>query len=196
LDPAYCMRGRLNEAGNGMNLPRRRFLQLVALPAMSRIATALGGYPTRPVRLLVGFAAGGPADTIARLTAQSLSERLAQQVNVENRVGGASNIAAEAVVRSAPDGYTLLYLTVSNAVNATLYDNLRFDIIHDIVPITSLTRSPGVLEVGMQHIARCAACPRGGRAWDQAHLRIGQSDRSRLAAAGRYEARSVDPQPV
>ena len=108
-----------------MKLPRRRFLQFAAsaaaaLPAVSRIAWAQESYPTRPVRLLVGYAAGGPADTIARLMAQWLSERLGQQVVVENRVGAASNIAAEAVVRSPPDGYTLLWVTISNAVNATL----------------------------------------------------------------------------
>jgi tripartite-type tricarboxylate transporter receptor subunit TctC len=130
-----------------MKFSRRRFLQLAALPAVSQIARALDSYPTRPVRLLVGYAAGGPADTVARLTAQWLSERLGQQVVVENRVGAASNIAAEAVVRSPPDGYTLLYVTVSNAVNATLYDKLSFDLIHDMVPIASITRSPGVLEV-------------------------------------------------
>jgi tripartite-type tricarboxylate transporter receptor subunit TctC len=106
------------------------------------------------VRLLVGFAAGGPADTIARLTAQWLSERLRQQVVVENRVGGGSNVAAEAVVRSPPDGYTLLYVTVSNAVNATLYDKLSFDLIRDMVPIASISRSPGVLEVNPSFPAR------------------------------------------
>jgi tripartite-type tricarboxylate transporter receptor subunit TctC len=95
----------------------------------------------------VGYAAGGPADTVARLTAQWLSDRLGQQVVVENRAGAASNIAAEAVVRSPPDGYTLLYVTISNAVNATLYDNLSFDLMRDLVPIASITRSPGVLEV-------------------------------------------------
>ena len=141
-----------------MKLPRRRFLQLAALPAVlpavSRIARAQDSYPTRPVRLLVGFAAGGPADTIARLTAQWLSERLRQQVVVENRVGAGSNIAAEAVVRSPPDGYTLLYVTVSNAVNATLYDKLSFDLIRDMVPIASITRSPGVLEVNPSFPAR------------------------------------------
>ena len=130
-----------------MKFPRRRFLQLAALPAVSQIARALDSYPTRAVRLLVGYAAGGPADTIARLTAQWLSERLGQQVVVENRVGAASNIAAEAVVRSPPDGYTLLYVTVSNAVNATLYNTLSFELIRDMVPIASITRSPGVMEV-------------------------------------------------
>jgi tripartite-type tricarboxylate transporter receptor subunit TctC len=117
-----------------------------ALPAVSRIARAQA-YPTRPVRLLVGYAAGGPADTVARLTAQWLSDRLGQQVVVENRAGAASNIAAEAVARSPPDGYTLLYVTVSNAVNVTLYDKLNFDLMRDLVPIASITRSPGVLEV-------------------------------------------------
>jgi tripartite-type tricarboxylate transporter receptor subunit TctC len=130
-----------------MKLPRRRFLQLAALPALSRMARALDSYPTRPVRLLVGYAAGGPADTVARLTAQWLSDRLGQQVIVENRVGAASNIATEAVVRAPSDGYTLLFATVSNAVNATLYDKLSFDLIHDMTPIASITRSPAVLEV-------------------------------------------------
>jgi tripartite-type tricarboxylate transporter receptor subunit TctC len=132
-------------------LPRRRFLQLVAsaaaVPVAPIVTTSQESYPTRPVRLLVGYAAGGPADTVARLTAQWLSDRLGQQVVVENRVGAASNIAAEAVVRSPPDGYTLLYVTISNAVNATLYDKLTFDLNRDIVLIASITRSPGVMEV-------------------------------------------------
>ena len=137
-----------------MKLPRRRFLQLAALSAVPRIARAQESYPTRPVRLLVGFAAGGPADTVARLTAQWLSERLRQQVVVENRAGGGSNIAAEAVMRSPPDGYTLLYVTISNAVNATLYEKLSFDLIRDMVPIASISRSPGVLEVNPSFPAR------------------------------------------
>jgi tripartite-type tricarboxylate transporter receptor subunit TctC len=136
---------------NATKLPRRRFLQLAAsaaaVPAAPIVATSQESYPTRPVRLVVGYAAGGPADTVARLTAQWLSERLGQQVVVENRVGAASNIAAEAVVRSPPDGYTLLYVTISNAVNATLYDKLSFDILRDIVPVASITSSPAVLEV-------------------------------------------------
>src|SRR5215467_2301521 len=145
-----------------MKLPRRRFLQLAAsaaaLPAVSRIAWAQESYPTRPVRLLVGYAAGGPADTVARLMAQWLSERLGQQVVIENRVGAASNIAAEAVVRSPPDGYTLLWVTISNAVNATLYDKLSFDLNRDIVPIASVTRSPGVLEVNPSFPAKTVTC--------------------------------------
>lgn len=128
-------------------LSRRWFLQLAALPALSRIAKALESYPTRPVRLLVGYAAGGPADTVARLTAQWLSERLKQRFIVENRAGAGSNIATEAVVRSPPDGYTLLFVTVSNAVNVTLYDKLSFDFIRDIVPIAGITLSPAVMEV-------------------------------------------------
>jgi tripartite-type tricarboxylate transporter receptor subunit TctC len=134
-----------------MKFSRRQILQFAAsavvTPPVSWTARAQDRYPTKPVRLLVGYAAGGPADTIARLTARSLSERLGQEVLVENRVGAASNIAAEAVVRSPPDGYTLLFVTVSNAVNATLYEKLGFDLIHDMVPIASITRSPGVLLV-------------------------------------------------
>jgi len=134
-----------------MKLSRRRFLRLAgtaaAVPAAPIVAASQESYPTRPVRLLVGYAAGGPADIVARLTAQWLSDRLGQQVVVDNRVGAASNIAAEAVVRSPPDGYTLLYVTISNAVNATLYDKLSFDLMRDLVPIASITRSPGVLAV-------------------------------------------------
>src|SRR5215471_21351754 len=130
-----------------VKVARRQFLQLAVLPALLRVANALDGYPTRPVRLLVGYAAGGPADTIARLTAQWLSERLGQQVVVENRVGGGSNLAAEAVVRSPPDGYTLLFLTNSNAANPALYDKLGFDLLRDMIPIASITRSPAVMEV-------------------------------------------------
>jgi tripartite-type tricarboxylate transporter receptor subunit TctC len=136
---------------NTMKLSRRRFLRLAAsvaaVPAAPIVAGSQERYPNRPVKLLVGYAAGGPADTVARLTAQLLSDRLGQQVVVENRAGAASNIAAEAVVRSPPDGYTLLFVTISNAVNATLYDKLGFDLMRDLVPIASITRSPGVLEV-------------------------------------------------
>jgi tripartite-type tricarboxylate transporter receptor subunit TctC len=134
-----------------MKLPhRRQFLHLAAgaaaLPAVSRFAWAQT-YPTRPVRIVVGFAAGGPADITARLIAQWLSERLGQQFVVENRVGAGGNIAAEAVVRSPPDGYTLLHVTTSNAVNATLYEKLTFDLNRDIAPIASFNRAPGVMEV-------------------------------------------------
>jgi|SRR5262245_8556041 len=131
-----------------MKLARRRFLHLAAavsaLPAVSRVAMAQT-YPTRPVHLIVGFAAGGPTDYFTRLIAQWLSERLGQQFIVENRVGGGSNIAAEAVVRAPPDGYTLLAVTLANAVNATLYDNLKFNFPHDIAPVAGNNRGPGVL---------------------------------------------------
>jgi tripartite-type tricarboxylate transporter receptor subunit TctC len=137
-----------------MRFSRRQFLQLAALPALPQVARALDSYQTKPVRLLVGYAAGGPADTAARLTAQWLSERLGRQVLVENRVGAGSNIAAETVVRSPPDGYTLLFVTVSNAVNATLYEKLSFDLIRELVPIASIARSPGVLEVNLSFPAR------------------------------------------
>jgi tripartite-type tricarboxylate transporter receptor subunit TctC len=124
-----------------MKLPRRNFLHLAAgaaaLPAVSRIARAQA-YPSRPVRIIVGFPAGLAADTVARLIAQSLSERLGQQFVIENRPGAASNIAAEAVVRASPDGYSLLKVTQANAINATLYENLGFNFIRDIAPVASI----------------------------------------------------------
>src|SRR5437660_12497660 len=114
-----------------MKLPhRRQFLHLAAgaaaLPVVTRVARAQT-YPTRPVKRIVSFAAGGPTDILARLTAQWLSERLGQQFVVENRLGGGGNIGAEAVVRAAPDGYTLLMMDATPTVNATLYDKLNFD---------------------------------------------------------------------
>jgi len=131
-------------------LHRRKFCRLAAgtavLPILSRIASAQA-YPTRPVRVVVGYAPGIAPDVTARLVAQSLSERLGQQVNVENRLGAGSNIAAETVVRAAPDGYTLLLMTVTNAVNATLYKGLHFDIVRDIAPIVLTFRAPNVLVV-------------------------------------------------
>jgi tripartite-type tricarboxylate transporter receptor subunit TctC len=129
-----------NSEGITMKLPRRRFLHLAAgasvLPAVSRIARAQT-YPVRPVHIVVGFAAGGGADIVARIMGQRLSERLGQPFIVENRLGAGTNIAAEAVVRAPPDGYTLLLVTPANASNATLYDNLSFDFIHDIAPLLS-----------------------------------------------------------
>src|SRR5262245_5641575 len=122
-----------------MKLPRRKFLHLAAgaaaLPAVSRFAWAQA-YPTRPVRIVVGFPAGGTTDVIARLMGQWLSERLGQQFVIENRPGAASNIAAEAVVKAAPDGYTLLQIGTPNAINATLYTNLGFNFIRDIAPVS------------------------------------------------------------
>jgi tripartite-type tricarboxylate transporter receptor subunit TctC len=131
-------------------LGRRRFLHLAAgaaaLPAVSRMARAQA-YPTRPVRVIVGYAAGGTYDILARLIGQWLSERLGQPFVIENRPGAASNIAAEAVVRATADGYTLLLAGPANAINATLYDKLSFNFIRDIVPVAGITREPLVMEV-------------------------------------------------
>src|SRR5262249_2694107 len=133
-----------------MKLPRRQFLHLAAgaaaLPAASRIARAQT-YPNRPIRLLVGFPAGGTTDIAARLIGQWLTERLGQPVVVENRAGASANLAAEAVVRSPPDGYTLLAVTGSNTVNATFFDKLSFSIVSDIAMVSGVVRSPLVLEV-------------------------------------------------
>ena len=133
-----------------MKLPRRNLLHLAAgaaaLPAVSRIASAQA-YPTRPVRIIVGFAPSGATDIMARLIGQWLSERLGQQFIVENRPGAASNIATEAVVNAPPDGYTLLVATSVNAMNATLYDKLNFNLIRDIVPVASIHREPFLVEV-------------------------------------------------
>jgi tripartite-type tricarboxylate transporter receptor subunit TctC len=104
-------------------------------------------YPTRPVRLIVGFPAGGPTDIVARITAQSLSERLGQQVIVENRPGAGSNIATQAVITSAPDGYTLLLVSPPHAINATLYKKLPYNFLEDIVPVAGLADGPNVMEV-------------------------------------------------
>jgi tripartite-type tricarboxylate transporter receptor subunit TctC len=133
-----------------MKLPRRNFLHLAAraaaLPAVTRIARAQA-YPSRPVRLIVGYPAGGPVDIIARLIGQWLSDRLGQQFVIENRPGAGSNIATEAVVRAPADGYTLLLTVSSNAINATLYEKLNFEFIRDIVPVGSIARTPYVMEV-------------------------------------------------
>ncbi len=104
-------------------------------------------YPTRPVRVIVGFSAGGPTDITARLIAQWLSERLGRQFVVENRPGAGSNIATEAVINAPPDGYTLLLVGATNAINATLYDKLNFNLIRDIAPVSGIIRVPLVMEV-------------------------------------------------
>jgi tripartite-type tricarboxylate transporter receptor subunit TctC len=131
-----------------MKLPRRTFLHLAAgaatLPAVSRIAWA-EAYPTRPVHVVVGFSAGGGVDTIARLMGQWLSERFGQPFIIVNRPGAGSNIAAESVVKAIPDGYTLLQLNIANAINATLYEKLNFDLVRDIVPVAGIIRVPLVM---------------------------------------------------
>lgn len=133
-----------------MDISRRTLLSLAAsaslAPAAPRIAAAQA-YPVRPVRIVVGYAPGGVADLTARLMAHWLSERLGQPFIVENRPGGGSNLAAEQVTRASPDGYTLLQMTVSNAINATLYHHLNFSITRDIAPVASIMRVPAVLEV-------------------------------------------------
>ena len=133
-----------------MKLPRRRFLHLAAsaaaLPTVSRFAWAQA-YPTRPVRIVVGFAPGGAFDIMARLMGQWLLKRLGQQFVIENRPGAAGNIAAEAVVKAAPDGYTLLQVGTPNAINATLYTNLGFNFIRDIAPVSGIMRVSYVIVV-------------------------------------------------
>jgi tripartite-type tricarboxylate transporter receptor subunit TctC len=133
-----------------MKLPRRNFLHLAAgaatSPAVSRIAVAQS-YPSRPVRIIVGFPAGGPADIVARIIAQWLSEHLGQEFVVENRPGAASNIGTEAALRAPPDGYTLLLVTSTNAVNVTFYENLNFNFMSDIAPVAGIIRVPFVMEI-------------------------------------------------
>jgi tripartite-type tricarboxylate transporter receptor subunit TctC len=134
-----------------MKLPRRQFVHLavgaVAVPFAPHIARAQA-YPTRPVRIVVGFPAGGGADIVARLLGQWLSERLGQPFVIENRPGASTNIGTETVVRAPPDGYTLLMVVLPpNAINATLYDKLNFNFIRDIAPIAGLTSDPLVMLV-------------------------------------------------
>jgi tripartite-type tricarboxylate transporter receptor subunit TctC len=133
-----------------MKLPRRTFLHLAlgaaAPPAVSRVAWAQT-YPTRPVRLVVAFAAGGGTDIAARLTGQWLSERLGKPFIIENRPGAGSSVAAEAVVNAPPDGYTLLVAGTANAINTTLYDRLNFNFTRDVVPIAGIISSPLVMAV-------------------------------------------------
>jgi tripartite-type tricarboxylate transporter receptor subunit TctC len=133
-----------------MKLPRRNFLHLAAgaaaLTALSRTASAQA-YPARPVRLIVPFGPAGAADITARLIGHWLSERLGQQFIIENRPGAGGNIGTEAVVRAPPDGYTLLYVTTANASNATLYDKLNFNFIHDIAPVAAIISFPYIMVV-------------------------------------------------
>jgi tripartite-type tricarboxylate transporter receptor subunit TctC len=131
-----------------MKLPRRRFLTLaasaIALPAAARVASAQA-FPSRPVRIIVGFAAGGSSDIGARLIGQWLQERLGQPFVVENRPGAATNIATESVVHAAPDGYTLLMIGPSSTINATLYDKLSFVFLRDVAPVASTIRQPQMM---------------------------------------------------
>ena len=131
-----------------MTLIRRQFLRLgglcVALPMVSRIASAQS-YPTRPVRLIVGFAPSGGNDIVARLIAQWLTERLGQSFVVDNRPGGGSNIGTEAVVNAPPDGYTLLLVSAANAINASMFDKLSFNFIQDIGAVAAVMRVPSVI---------------------------------------------------
>jgi tripartite-type tricarboxylate transporter receptor subunit TctC len=133
-----------------MKLPRRKFLHLAAgaaaLPALSRVARAQA-YPTRPVRIVVPAAPGGPYDILARLIGQWLAERLGQPFVIENRPGAGGNIGTEAVVRAPADGYTILLVGPPNAINATLYDKLNFNFIRDIAPVASLGGGPYVMVV-------------------------------------------------
>jgi tripartite-type tricarboxylate transporter receptor subunit TctC len=140
-----------------MSFSRRTVLCFALSAAALHVAScwaAAQTYPTRPVHLIVGFAAGGRTDFVARLIGQSLSERLGQQFVIENRPGAAGNIATEVVVKAPPDGYTLLLCTVGNAVNATLYDKLNFNFIRDIAPVSSLIQTPGVMEVNPSFFAK------------------------------------------
>jgi tripartite-type tricarboxylate transporter receptor subunit TctC len=131
-----------------MRLPRRKFLRLaagaVAIPT-TRVTWAQT-YPARPIQLIVGFPAGGQVDIIARVTAQFLSDRLGQSVVVENRPGAGGNIGAEAIVNAPPDGYTLFFASASNTVNATLFEHLNYDFVHDIAPVSPVNRITLVVE--------------------------------------------------
>src|ERR1700722_10177739 len=143
-----------------MRFRRRNFLPLAAgagaLPILPRLARA-DPYPSRPVHILCGFAAGGAADTVARLTAEWLSEQLGQQFVVDNRPGAGTNLATEAVVQAVPDGYTLLLVTGANAINATLYQHLNFDFLRDMAPVAGVIRVPQVMVVNPQLPAKTVA---------------------------------------
>jgi tripartite-type tricarboxylate transporter receptor subunit TctC len=150
---------------NDSELPRRKFLRLaaagvaissVAMSAVARMARA-ETYPNRPVRLLVGFPAGGQVDIVARVAAQFLSDRLGQSVVVENRPGAGGNIGAETLIKSAPDGYTLFMGTSANAVNATLFERLSYDFVRDITPVSPINRTTLVLEVNPSFASQSVA---------------------------------------
>jgi tripartite-type tricarboxylate transporter receptor subunit TctC len=140
-----------------MNLPRRQFLHLaagaVAAPAISRPALA-DGYPSRPVRFISGFAAAGGNDIISRLMGQWLTERLGQTFVIENRPGAGTNIAAEVVINSPPDGYTLFGTNLSSAINATLYEKLPFNFMRDMLPVAGIAQAPSAFAVGSSIAAK------------------------------------------
>jgi tripartite-type tricarboxylate transporter receptor subunit TctC len=143
----------VGKRGSGPTLVYRSFLRLALAAAAVTMVSCFAfadAYPRRPVHIIVGFPPGGGADIVARLVGQALSERLGQPIIIENRPGAGSNIGTEVVVRAAPDGYTLLLVTLPpNAVNATLYDRLNFNFIRDIAPVASLTRDPHIMEVNL-----------------------------------------------
>jgi tripartite-type tricarboxylate transporter receptor subunit TctC len=143
-----------------MKFPRRRFLSLaavtLALPAVSRLARAQS-YPTRPLRIVIGYPAGGSTDLVARIMGRWLSERLGQPVVIENKPGAGTNLATQTVVNAPPDGYTLLFAVASNAINASLYDTLPFNFLRDIAPVAGLVELPLVLEVNPSVPARTVA---------------------------------------
>jgi len=143
-----------------MKLPRRRLLHLILCAALSPASSQLAAaqsYPARPVRIVVGFAAGGATDIIARLVAQSLSERLGNQFIVENRPGASTNLATEVVVRAPADGHTLLLIGPPAAINASLYDNLKFNFVRDIAPVAAVFRAPYAVVVDPSFPARTMA---------------------------------------
>ncbi len=135
-----------------MLLPRRRFLHLAAgaaaLPSFARSASAQA-YPARPVRLVVQVPAGSAPDIVARVLGQTLSERLGQPIVIDNRAGASGNIATESIVRAAPDGYSLLFAMSANAINASMYDNLRFNFTHDTAPVAFIGRIPLAMEIAL-----------------------------------------------
>jgi tripartite-type tricarboxylate transporter receptor subunit TctC len=149
-DTAVTGNSAIRDWEDKMKLPRRSFLSIagnaVALPIVSRFASAQT-YPTRPVRLIVPFAAGGPLDIQARLMAQWLSDRLGGQFVVENRAGAGGNVGTEAAIRAIPDGYTFLIVGASNTINPSLYPKLNFDPVRDLLPVANIGRVPGILEV-------------------------------------------------
>jgi tripartite-type tricarboxylate transporter receptor subunit TctC len=133
-----------------MKLPRREFLHLAAsaaaLPAFTRGASAQS-YPTRPVRIMLGYPAGGSTDLVARIMGAWLTERLGQSFVIENKPGAGTNLAIQTAVNSPPDGYTLLFVTTTNAINATFYGTLPFDFLRDVAPVAALVELPFVMEV-------------------------------------------------